>query len=69
MRISGYSNSSPDSAPRFNDGLQFVVLARAIGTEGDEPASGLQRLQGVRNVLDIVGVGKRRIHKNVVECS
>jgi hypothetical protein len=36
---------------------------------GDESASGLQHLQGVRNVPDIVGIGKQRIQANRINDS
>jgi hypothetical protein len=67
MKVS--EGNFPDTAARFNDGPKLVVLLRAVGTDGDESASGLQHLQGVHNVLDIVCVRKRRIHNNAVECS
>ena len=57
----------PHTTSSFHDGLQDGGLARAVRTDGYESASGVEVAECVFDVLDIVAVRKRWIHKDAVE--
>src|SRR5579884_814481 len=57
----------PGAAAAFDHGAEVVLLARAVGTKGNEASAGLQHCRGVANVLDIDGVLKWRVHDDGVE--
>src|ERR1019366_2738510 len=53
--------------PFQGEGLKLLPLPRTVGADRDKAAAGLQLGQGVLDMLDVLGVGERRVHQNSVE--